>query len=98
MNLTEEEHEVVRKASEYESLKNQPGYRNLINCLADHCTRMLGELEMSEDLDPVHTARIVDRWKASERLFQSIQVEIQSSIDNANNIIARYGKGEPDGR
>lgn len=95
--MTEDEHEVVRQGTDYESLKQQPGYRRLINFLADYCNKILGEVEQSDSLDPIHTARLVDRWKASERLFQEFQTEIETSIANSKEILARSQQGEPNG-
>ena len=87
MDPTIEQMELVRVGAEYSNLRESPGYKRLIAALADQTNRLLHDLQNSKELSPMATARLVDRWRAHENVYQWIQQEIESRIEAAKSMV-----------
>ncbi len=78
--LTREEIDVVEAGRRYAALKSAPGWKSLVAWCVLYCNRQLDNLLDGKELDPVHTSRLVDRWRASEEFYQSLVAEVDSAI------------------
>jgi len=77
---TNEELELLEAGRDYRELKRMAGYRRLIKHLVSYCNVREEELRSRDELDDRQTLRLVDRWRASEALYQEIVTEVEGTI------------------
>ena len=86
---TKEEFEVLQIGAEYLALRNQAGYKRLLDSITAKCLECLDALQDSFKFPDHERLALLDRWSAWEEAFQFIQSEVNTGVKNATDLGAQ---------
>jgi hypothetical protein len=85
MAITEDELGIIATGSSYLQMKQTDGWKMLVKHMITYCNSRLDRLQKADTVPNEDSLRMLEQWRASEKMYQDIIAEVEGSIEAMTN-------------